>query len=446
MKRFFLISLTTATVFLPAILSAQTAREPAYNIVITPITFEPDLEEDSVRIYESINNEFGWQGQLNNLYRLIETKGGVGDPPAFANLPLDAQAADPRYVLTVNLFTDGPDRVITLNLYNTPNFDLIGNQEMAYRSVDEGLGMIAFFCWSLSSNLPADDRPVEAEREIIYVTPERDVIYVTPEEDISWKNKWFYVGLQGGLSFRLYRSTAESDDRIFTVAPTFDAGLRLEGQFLHFMVKDSYFSFSAETGADISQEKVIWDDYMPTGDKIIPLNISGQGSSGLNLIFPALLKFNYKPSIFSTSLYGGAYAILPLDGSTYSSLLGIPLGIGVMGGINLGVKLGPGLLYMDLQYGMDLDSKQFHYESTQTVNGKDNYYERDVIYKRQMFNLVVGYKFGFLNRRDRRRAQAEMETFEEPAAEEIAEEPAAAEIVEGQSAVEEIAEEPAAAE
>jgi hypothetical protein len=395
MKRIFLMSLTTALVFLPAVLFAQTTREPAYNIVITPITFEPDLEEDSTQIYESIINEFGWQGQLNNLYRLIETQGGVGEPPAFANLPPDAQAADPRYVLTVNLFTDGPDRVVTMNLYDTPDFNLIGNQELAYRTVDEGLGMMAFFCWSLSSNLPADDRPVE--------TGEREVIYVTPEEDISWKNKWLYVGLQAGLSFRVYKSTNDSYASIFTTGTTFDAGLRLEGQFFHFMVKDNYFSFSGETGIDISQEKLNWRDYTPTENLITPLDVSGEGSSGLNLGFPVLLKFNYKPGIFSTSLYGGAYVILPLDGSSYSPPLGITAGI------NAGVKLGPGLLYVDFQYGTDIGSKQFHYEATVQVDGRELFFERDVIYKRQMFNLVVGYKFGFLDRPDRRRAQAEEE-------------------------------------
>jgi hypothetical protein len=398
MKRIFLISLTTALVFLPAVLFAQTVREPAYNIVITPITFEPDLEEDSTSIYESIVNEFGWQGQLNSLYRLIETKGGVGEPPALANLLPDAQAANPRYVLTVNLYTDGPDRVLTMNLYNTPNFDLIGNQEMAYKTLDECLGMTAFFCWSLSSNLPADDRPLEmGEKEVIV----REVVYVTPEEDISWKNKWLYLGLQGGLSFRIYKSTDKSEVAIFTTGTTFNAGLRLEGQFIHFMVKNNYFSFSAETGADISQEKLNWRDYRPTGDQIIPLDVSGEGSSGLNLAFPVLIKFNYKPGIFSTSIYGGAYAILPLDGSRYSSS---PLGI--TGGINAGVKFGPGLLYMDFQYGIDLGFKEFHYEVKTTIPN-EIFFEQDIFYKRQMFNLVVGYKFGFFNRPDRRKVSAE---------------------------------------
>ncbi|MDR2070758.1 MAG: hypothetical protein LBP81_05005, partial [Treponema sp.] len=169
MKRFFLIVFTIILIFLPAMLFAQTAREPAYNIIITPITYEPELAADSSPIYQSIVNEFGWQGQLNSLYRLIETNGSIGNPPSLSNLPQDAQAANPRYVLTSRIFTDGPERVVGVELYSIPNFDLVGTQELAYTTQDEVLGLLAFFCWSLSSTLPPDDRPIEPE--IVYVSP-----------------------------------------------------------------------------------------------------------------------------------------------------------------------------------------------------------------------------------------------------------------------------------
>jgi hypothetical protein len=388
MKRLFLIILTTASVFLPVILSAQTGREPAYNILITPITFDSALADDSSVIYQSIVSELGWQGQVNSLYRLIETAGQLGTPPSLLNLPPAAQATDPRYVVTCRLYIDGPDRVITMNLYETVTFGEIGSQELGYRTIDEALSMIAFFCWSLSSTLPADDRPTDPE-----------IIYVSPEEDITWKNKWLYLGLQGGISFRLYKSEAGSDANIFTVGTTFDAGLRLEFQFAHFIVKNNYFSFSLESGVDISQEKLDWRDYTPTGDQVIPLSISGEGSTGLSLTFPGLLKFNYKPGIFATSLYGGVYFILPLDESKYSPP------VGIAAGFNAGVKLGPGTLYIAFQYGYDLSAKELHYDAT--IAGSTVPLTRDIIYRRQMFTLVAGYKFGFFDRPDRRRERNE---------------------------------------
>jgi hypothetical protein len=393
MKRLFLIILTMALVFLPAILFAQTVREPAYNIIVTPTTYEPALEEDSPAIHHSMVSELGWQGQVNSLYQLIETTGYLGTPPSLSNLPKEAQEANPRYVVTSNLYIDGPDRVLTLNLYNTATFDLVGSQEMGYQTLSEVLAMMAYFCWSLSSNLPPDDRPIDPE-----------IVYVSPEEDIAWKNKWLYMGLQGGISFRLYKSEAGSYTSIFTLGTTFDAGLRLEFQFAHFIVKSNYFSFSLESGVDISQEKLDWRDYTATGDQVLPLSIAGEGSTGLSLTFPGLLKFNYKPGIFATSLYGGAYFILPLDESEYAPP------IGITAGFNAGVKLGPGALYIDFQYGYDLGAKELHYDAT--VAGNQYALTRDIIYKRQMFTLVAGYKFGFFDRPDRRRARND----EQPAA------------------------------
>jgi hypothetical protein len=402
-KWFFLIVFTTALIFLPGILFAQTGREPAYNIVITPITYDsPELEADSGPIYDSVINEFGWQGQLQSLYRLVQTDGNIGDPPALSNLPPDAQAENPRYVVTLNLYIDGSERVITMNLYSTPNFDLVGNQEMAYTSLDNAMGMLAFFCWSLSSNLPPDDRTTEPE--IIYIGvdvggAETDV------EAIARKSKWLYLGLQGGLSFRLYNSTEESDTDVFTAGTTFNAGLRLELQFAHFMIQSSYFSFSFESGVDITQEKLDWKDYTVREDedkrKIDPLSVTGEGSSGLNLAIPGLLKFNYKPGIFSTSLYGGGYYILPLDNSEYS------LPVGITGGINMGVKLGPGILYLDFQYAHDLGNREMHYTLAADENPGNTDRDRIIVYTRQMFTLAVGYKFGFLDRQIRQKAQEE---------------------------------------
>jgi hypothetical protein len=61
---------------------------------------------------------------------------------------------------------------------------------------------------------------------------------------------------------------------------------------------------------------------------------------------------------------------------------------------------------MDFHYGYDLASKEFSYTPTTGLPGA-SLNRRDVIYRRQMFSLVVGYKFGFINRPDWRKRQAE---------------------------------------
>jgi hypothetical protein len=386
MKRLFLFVLIVLLALLPVTLFAQTEREPAYTILLTPITAASTLEEDSDPIYQSLISELSWQGQLNSLFRLVETRGRLESPPSMTNFPTADQELNPRYVVTAALSIDGPDRVLALNLYNTENFELIGNQELGYQVLDEALGMMAFFCWSLSSTLPPDDRPTEPE-----------VIYVNPEDDITWKNKWLYLGLQGGVSFRLYTSEPSSDIGITTAATTFNAAIRLEFQFAHFIAKNNYFSFSLESGVDISQENLNWRDYKPTGDKIEPLDISDASNSGLSLAFPGLLKFNFKPGNFSSSLFGGVYYILPLDNSVYTSPLGI------ISGLSAGVRLGPGVFHVDFHYSLDLGSKEFDYDATKNDT---NPLDVHIDYKRQMFTLVVGYKFGFINRPDKRKAQS----------------------------------------
>jgi hypothetical protein len=347
------------------------------------MTAESALQDDIDSIYPSLLSELSWQGQLNSLFRLVETRGQLGSPPSMSDFPVADQELNPRYVVTSNLYMDGPDRVLTLNLYNTESFELIGNQELAYQAVDEALGMMAFFSWSLSSTLPPDERVIEPE-----------IVYVNPEDDIAWKNKWLYVGLQAGGSFRWYTYTGASEIKVDNVLITFDAGLRLEFQFMHFIVNNNYFSFSLESGADISQEQLKWSDYKETGDQVEPLNISEANGNGFSLLFPAVLKFNYKPGNFATSLFGGAYYILPFDDSEY-----LPP-IGIIGGFSAGVRLGPGMLYMDFHYGHDLGSKGFHYKIKE--NGQERPDPTYIEYSRQMFTLVVGYKFGFFDRPDRR--------------------------------------------
>jgi hypothetical protein len=366
---------------LPLALFAQMGREPAYTILLTPMTAESAIQDDINSLYPSLQSELSWQGQLNSLFRLVETRGQLGRPPSLSNFPMADQELNPRYVVTSNLYIDGSERILTLNLYNTESFELVGTQELAYQAVDEALGMMAFFAWSLSSTLPPDDRVMEPE-----------IVYVNPEDDIDWKNKWLNVGLQAGGSFRWYTYTGASEIKVDNVLITFEAGLRLELQFAHFMVNNNYFSFSFESGADISQEQLKWSDYKETGNQVEPLNVSEANGNGFSMLFPGLLKFNYKPGNFSTSLFGGAYFILPFDDSEYSPPLGI------MGGFSAGVRLGPGMLYMDFHYGHDLGSKGFSYRTKE--NGVERPNPTYIEYARQMFTLVVGYKFGFFDRPD----------------------------------------------
>ncbi|MDR0635805.1 MAG: hypothetical protein LBF87_01845, partial [Treponema sp.] len=88
--------------------------------------------------------------------------------------------------------------------------------------------------------------------------------------------------------------------------------------------------------------------------------------------------------------FGGGYFSLPLgklkvgdDGSFDAS---IPLG--VVGGVNLGFKIGPGALFLDARYAMELGK-------TSISDGKGNL----AIYSRAMASFTLGYEIGIITRK-----------------------------------------------
>jgi hypothetical protein len=63
--------------------------------------------------------------------------------------------------------------------------------------------------------------------------------------------------------------------------------------------------------------------------------------------------------------------------------------LGIMGGLNFGLKAGPGILYLDTFFGTDLGKK--------IIDSSD---ERiSLSYKRNMFTFAVGYAFGLFDRK-----------------------------------------------
>jgi hypothetical protein len=197
------------------------------------------------------------------------------------------------------------------------------------------------------------------------------IVYGEAPEDDAWKNKWIYLRPQAGGSVRHYKT--EKIDA-WTMGFTFDAGLRAAVQFFTFMPGTAVMSFSLQTGADLTQDKASFRGYGLVGDKINAISVD---DTGLSLSIPAVLKFNFKPGRFTSGIYTGGYFLLPLDSATYTSPFGITAGL------DFGVKTGIGALIFDLHWGMDLGMKEID-------DPGENY-------ARNMFSLVVGYEFGFIN-------------------------------------------------
>ena len=199
-------------------------------------------------------------------------------------------------------------------------------------------------------------------------TPEK----VAPEKAApSWANNWLYFGVKGGASLRFFTL---SDDVKGDVEPnniTYEAGVHLSLQFTKFLA--------------------LQVEALYTADKV---SYSGAGYKASfesqSLMFPALLKLTFRPGSFLFALFGGGYFSLPLgklkagdDGSFDAS---IPLG--VVGGVNLGFKIGPGALFIDARYAKELGN-------TSISDGKGNL----AIYSRAMASFTLGYEIGIITRK-----------------------------------------------
>jgi hypothetical protein len=193
------------------------------------------------------------------------------------------------------------------------------------------------------------------------------------EEDSAWKNKWLYLGLQGGLAPGFYITEVE---RPLPVGLAYGAGFRAEFQFVHWYWPGSgnYLSFSFETGADLMMDTVVFQ----AAANVIPLSPSS-GVNTTTLLFPGVLRVNYKPGHYALGVYGGAYYILPLNGCTVDPPLG------VTAGFKAGIKTGPGILSLNFRYSGDLGLS-------------DALEAPGIQFRRYILFFGLGYEFGFFNR------------------------------------------------
>jgi hypothetical protein len=160
----------------------------------------------------------------------------------------------------------------------------------------------------------------------------------------------------------------------------FTPGIHIEFQPAVVQWIGYYFTFSLQTVITASED-VAWfthQEVVKDADNVwqVPTQV---GYSSYIMTVPLLFKFSFKPGRFLIGPYVGAYASLPLpDTAAYAAPLGVVLGA------ELGVRLGPGVLYLDVGYFADLDESQF-----MGATAEDN-----VAYRKTTINAALGYSFG----------------------------------------------------
>jgi hypothetical protein len=397
MKRICCIALLLLS--LPALGFTQEAvvnSDPNLFVLLTvPLEAEPGFEEDALQLFDAMNAEMAWLGASNEMFTVSVSQGLTSPPPpSKENLSPADQEVDPRYVITGGIFEDEGMRIFEIYLWKMEDSSLMGSQELAYNDVEEALRFIPFFMWTLYSTLPASEKIVE-------------------QEDIRWKNKWFYLGLQGGGSTRFYLPV---DGGPRGVALVYNGGLRFETQFLSFVSPGKFFSFSLQTGADItvdlpkySSHEVLWGDWI--GETIPNLIKTELEFEAFSLTVPLVLKFNIKPGKFVIAPYGGVYYSFVFSKNWTGDLVLSPP-FGVLAGLSAGRKLGPGVLSLDIGYGFDLSNTKVTVQKTGVsglATGASD--EGHIQYWRHQLSLSVRYDFGFLDRTVKVKEEVQEESY-----------------------------------
>jgi TolB-like protein len=184
--------------------------------------------------------------------------------------------------------------------------------------------------------------------------------------------KLFYMGLRGGFSTRFYHPVGMfhgGDSPHISFSGDFTA--QMSFQIFKFLALQAEAIFNIEDSLEIE----ILD---------IPISLSYSA-----MMLPLLAKITFRPGRFLFAGFGGIYFTIPftamsvdINGQKYSYNYTAPMG--VIAGGNIGIKLGPGTLFLDVRYAGDVQST--------TVQG--DWGSHSVFSSRDMALCSLGYEFG----------------------------------------------------
>jgi hypothetical protein len=224
----------------------------------------------------------------------------------------------------------------------------------------------------------------ESSVEYVYLSPEAAQARQTPQY-------WLHLGLRLGGSLRFYSrpqsgSFIEKDTHSFLNG---NAALEVSFQF--------HPLFAAQGEAIFSNDYAPYKAYQNTGASLV---VRDDPFISYSIMFPLSFKFTIRDEPLFAAALGGLYYALPLGemrnntlGGSFAYSLTLPLGY--MLGINIGMKTGPGRLFLDLRWAQDIG------ETIKTGT-------QEPVYRRCMLILALGYEMGFFRKKPK--AQAPTDT------------------------------------
>jgi hypothetical protein len=310
--------------------------------------------------------------------------------PAVSPALTYADAMHTDYALTGAAFYRGDESQYHLKLWlwSMGTGNLVCSDEMVCRDSRDMTRILSLLMEWIFSRIAAGESGHSGPAEVpeTLPPPEPSVTSELPDSAAAGKpppekvspvrdgdqDRWLYLGIRGGGSWRLY---AEGDKSPF--ADAVDQPSTWEGAFL---ASVRFLPFLALQG-----EAIFTRDRFSSG---------GMEISTYSIMFPLLLRVNIRKADVTFSPLGGVYFLLPVGDMeftasgasssfpwTHSMPLGYTLGFGA------GVKLGPGNLIFDLRYSGDLSAAELD-----TAAGSK-------VYMRNLVSFTLGYEIGLIKRK-----------------------------------------------
>jgi TolB-like protein len=196
-----------------------------------------------------------------------------------------------------------------------------------------------------------------------------------PMKPPSWTNKWLYIGIRGGGFLGRFTLSDEVEGEIGTVSPAYEVGGHLALQIAK--------NLAIQIEALYSQ-----DSFGYAYGKVYESSFTSR-----SLMLPALFKLVWRSRHILFALYGGAYMTFPIGQMDYTSNIDtggsyqFAVPVGATGGADLGVKLGPGALFLDARYSQDIGNTNIS-DSEGSL----------AVYERSRVSVSLGYEFGLFGK------------------------------------------------
>ncbi|MDR0451505.1 MAG: PorT family protein [Treponema sp.] len=291
-----------------------------------------------------------------------------------------------KYVLTGEYYTNPGEELghFQLWLWNSGDGSLVYTDELVAGNRNEALNyMPIVISWIFSRILEEEQgSPLNAAAG-------------TPEAQDDPLNRWLYVGIRAGGSFRFYTLPELTKDYYFEVpySFTYEASFQFAFRFLPFM--------SVQVEAVFTQDRAMFrgPEYYESDSESLHIFFTDSYTS-LSLMFPVTVKFPLVFAPFIVSPFGGAYWTLPLgkmalDSSIATRTTGkfdyeLTGRFGVTAGVDMGIRLGPGILFLDTRYGYDFGETVIRIDDQNLIN-----------YRRTMLSVSIGYELALLKKKQR---------------------------------------------